>query len=333
MFATLAGPLSAKAHTYVIIYNELTRALSHACVQGVVVTGSAADSFSDEPWVVRLRALLAAAAARQQRLLGVCFGCQVLAVALQGVVRAPHPHRSPTAPRPITAATRGMWSTGSELTWSGSHGMLDTMPEARAPALQSGAGAPPCLNVCSDGAPRCTPRTCCDGSRQVLALALGAMQARLPRCMPRLSCEPAGASPGVADRNAGAPAGPHPGMRLEVVRPALKTRGVKQAGLRRGRARGGGHGGGCAEHTVRRRRAGGRAAPVRGGGPAVRRGRAHPGLPGAPGRGGGPAARRGAAGGLGRLPRGGLGARRPRAGRPRCVGPARLAMQGRGRAA
>jgi len=63
-----------------------------------VVTGSAADSFSDDPWVVRLRALLAAASRRQQRLLGVCFGCQVLAVALQGDTRAPHPYGLPGPP-------------------------------------------------------------------------------------------------------------------------------------------------------------------------------------------------------------------------------------------
>ena len=48
------------------------------------MTGSAADAFSDEPWVVGVRALLAAAAQRGQRVLGMCFGCQVLAVALGG---------------------------------------------------------------------------------------------------------------------------------------------------------------------------------------------------------------------------------------------------------
>ena len=48
------------------------------------MTGSPSDSFSDEPWVVRLRQLLAAAVRRGQRVLGMCFGCQVVAVSLQG---------------------------------------------------------------------------------------------------------------------------------------------------------------------------------------------------------------------------------------------------------
>ena len=52
--------------------------------QGVAVTGSPCDAFSGEPWVVRLRQLLAAAVRRGQRVLGMCFGCQVVAVALQG---------------------------------------------------------------------------------------------------------------------------------------------------------------------------------------------------------------------------------------------------------
>lgn len=48
------------------------------------MTGSPCDAFSSEPWVVRLRQLLAAAVRRGQRVLGMCFGCQVVAVALQG---------------------------------------------------------------------------------------------------------------------------------------------------------------------------------------------------------------------------------------------------------
>ena len=54
------------------------------CMQGIVVTGSASDSFSDEPWIVRLRGVLAAAAGRGQSILGVCFGCQIMALALGG---------------------------------------------------------------------------------------------------------------------------------------------------------------------------------------------------------------------------------------------------------
>lgn len=53
-------------------------------MQGIVVSGSADDSFSQEAWIVRLRSELAAAAKRRQRLLGICFGCQILAIVLGG---------------------------------------------------------------------------------------------------------------------------------------------------------------------------------------------------------------------------------------------------------
>ena len=65
--------------------------------QGIAVTGSALDAFDSVPWIVRLREELAAASQRRQRLLGICFGCQALAIALGGnagllVTPPPHPH-------------------------------------------------------------------------------------------------------------------------------------------------------------------------------------------------------------------------------------------------
>ena len=53
-------------------------------LQGIAVTGSALDSFDSVPWIVRLREELAAASQRRQRLLGICFGCQALAISLGG---------------------------------------------------------------------------------------------------------------------------------------------------------------------------------------------------------------------------------------------------------
>ena len=53
-------------------------------VQGIAVTGSALDSFDSVPWIVRLREELAAASQRRQRLLGICFGCQAMAISLGG---------------------------------------------------------------------------------------------------------------------------------------------------------------------------------------------------------------------------------------------------------
>ena len=53
-------------------------------LQGIIVTGSASDSFSNEPWIVRLREVLGKAAERKQKILGICFGCQVMALVLGG---------------------------------------------------------------------------------------------------------------------------------------------------------------------------------------------------------------------------------------------------------
>jgi GMP synthase-like glutamine amidotransferase len=50
-----------------------------------VVTGSKADAHGDEPWVVALRKTIVAISQQSVRLLGVCFGAQVISVALGGV--------------------------------------------------------------------------------------------------------------------------------------------------------------------------------------------------------------------------------------------------------
>ena len=56
----------------------------------VLLTGSRADSFSDEPWVVELRGRVSALLAQGQRMIGVCFGHQLIAHCLGArVARAP----------------------------------------------------------------------------------------------------------------------------------------------------------------------------------------------------------------------------------------------------
>lgn len=56
----------------------------------VLLTGSRADSFSDEPWVVELRRQVTALLAQGKKMVGVCFGHQLIALCLGAPVgRAP----------------------------------------------------------------------------------------------------------------------------------------------------------------------------------------------------------------------------------------------------
>jgi GMP synthase-like glutamine amidotransferase len=63
---------------------------SFAGYDAVILTGSRADAFSSEPWIVELRARVARLLAERKKLLGICFGHQVLGFCLGApVARAP----------------------------------------------------------------------------------------------------------------------------------------------------------------------------------------------------------------------------------------------------
>ena len=63
---------------------------SFAAYDAVVLTGGRADAFSAEPWVVRLREKVSALLAERQKLVGICFGHQIIGFCLGAQVgRAP----------------------------------------------------------------------------------------------------------------------------------------------------------------------------------------------------------------------------------------------------
>lgn len=69
-----------------VIGGEFPAAEDLATYDGFVVSGSPRDAHGDEPWVRRLCALLRTLHAMRERVLGVCFGHQVLCRALGGRV-------------------------------------------------------------------------------------------------------------------------------------------------------------------------------------------------------------------------------------------------------
>jgi len=53
-----------------------------ASYDAVLLTGSKADSFSDTPWIVTLRAQVTRLLEQKKKLLGICFGHQLIALCL-----------------------------------------------------------------------------------------------------------------------------------------------------------------------------------------------------------------------------------------------------------
>ena len=74
-------------------------------LQGLVITGSAADSFAQEVWIMKLKKSLAAAAERRQRILAICFGHQLMSIVLGGMTGAAAPHSAPCHPAVLQPAS------------------------------------------------------------------------------------------------------------------------------------------------------------------------------------------------------------------------------------
>jgi GMP synthase-like glutamine amidotransferase len=92
-----------------------------AIYDAVLLTGSRADAFSDEPWVVALREQVARLLQDQHKLLGVCFGHQLIAHCLGA---------------PVQRAPRG-WRVGRQsYEWLGAPEHLGLVPAQAAQAAQ-----------------------------------------------------------------------------------------------------------------------------------------------------------------------------------------------------
>lgn len=55
-------------------------------LQGICVTGSKHDAYAKNEWNLKLQKLLRTCFDRQQRILGICFGCQTMVIVLGGSV-------------------------------------------------------------------------------------------------------------------------------------------------------------------------------------------------------------------------------------------------------
>lgn len=84
MFTNLFSgqPINATAHVFNVCRGDYPSGDQH--FDAYLITGSKADAFSDEPWIVRLRDYVRERFLAGDKLLGICFGHQLLAHSLGG---------------------------------------------------------------------------------------------------------------------------------------------------------------------------------------------------------------------------------------------------------
>ncbi|OYT88822.1 MAG: amidotransferase [Burkholderiales bacterium PBB3] len=90
LFDQLFDRVGARWETRIFHTQRFEYPASFDDYDAVLLTGSRADSFSDEPWVVELRKRVTELLAQKKKLVGVCFGHQLIALCMGAPVsRAP----------------------------------------------------------------------------------------------------------------------------------------------------------------------------------------------------------------------------------------------------
>ncbi|KAA8904982.1 class I glutamine amidotransferase-like protein [Sphaerosporella brunnea] len=115
MQATVHSSLSLRVHNVVDAPPPSLAALHAEGTDGILISGSKANAFDDEPWITALVAFLREVLAEQKiRLVGVCFGHQIIARALGcAVKRGDEGWEASVTPVPLTG--RGKELFGKEI--------------------------------------------------------------------------------------------------------------------------------------------------------------------------------------------------------------------------
>jgi GMP synthase-like glutamine amidotransferase len=101
---------SLRTRTYDVVAGELPDSPGEC--DGWIITGARYDSYRDEPWIVALREFIQRVLDHRARMVGVCFGHQVVAHALGG--RAAPAGEWKAGPQPMRVAATP-WFDGGEV--------------------------------------------------------------------------------------------------------------------------------------------------------------------------------------------------------------------------
>ena len=122
-------PIAAEFTVYNVMQGNYPPASEH--YDAYLVTGSKADSFGSDPWIETLKTYLLERYAHGDKLLGICFGHQLLALLLGGKAERALPTASMIRCC-VSRATRNLSTTIQKSCWKFVSNTLASRPTARA---------------------------------------------------------------------------------------------------------------------------------------------------------------------------------------------------------